>query len=637
MVSNAMWWVYGLSAFIVVLAIYIHYLFNKVKRLNAKLTRANETLAHQQSEEYNIECVKHFINEHKDQSKQRYRSQADTQELSLNEAVPIDIQYLLLRAYYLKAELIALNWLDTEDKYWLSLQKSLKQIYHNLGIEQLQQSIKHRNIVIKKLKQRIKLLEPNQPLEEISQESLVQAALENIGDIQDNLTVAQAHNQDKLKIIENLNKHASKTNASDTIKAHINALTKPVEIANQETELLKDKIKALSNEIEFLKNLKTEANKPSSDFNNLHSNQSMLTSDTKQVFEHQLLLLRENNDEQRAFIIKLRTEINDLEEKLAGNKNLPQHEVQQYLNEIAHFERMIAEFEHCIFSLESEIELLQEQIQSLNPDKNNDETALARSVDNAQSSQELHDMQLMIDNAMQMYNDQSVLTELAIKSAQCKTIVDLMLVINQTMETIDVTCAFHIRTEITNNKSVPPNLLAPLEEQLLTNPEAPNSGVQFPIGDKMFFWDRYITIIVAKLPAKLERKTQTIDNIALIKKMLSSEIQRIEMILKSDRQQKTLQRLLKATQQEIADIQIQQKQQASEYTEILSSVDKQIRQLKQLPNLPNEAQIMLDSIVKESEVRSEILLSTTGIVSTGFNKLISSLESKLNKEEASNV
>ena len=563
-----------------------------------------------------------FFKEHKQFSKERYKTLSGQSQFEFSLEDSIESQSALLRAYYLKAELIALKWIDDDRKYWLSITKSLRQVFNNLGVEEQVKQLTKKDKEIKTLQKKVALLESIDLAEPTIAPNLVNSTFDNIKEINQSLNDASQFNQEKIDILNRLN---TQTINSESYVKNINLLKTTLTDSEREIANLEDKIKALTNEIEFLKNLKTESQDIASDFDyEVIANAKFSLSDTNSEhgINQQIRLLRENNEIQRDFIVKLRNELSLLEKEVSASSHLTTDEMQEKLLEIENLEKLIAEFEHCIFSLESEVELLHEQLVMIEKSASQTDASTIESSTTSSTesspSQQVHELNKMLESTMQMYGDQGVITEFAINAAKCEKLVDLLVVINASFSSLGVTAAFHMRTEVTHNKSFPSHFLNANEEKMITEEAMPKSGPQFNTGSKMFFWDKYISIIVGNFPKSIERKTQLVDSTSLLKNLISSEVKRIESMLINQRQQKTLQRLLSATQKELKDVDIQTKYHHTEFQAIVSSIHEQIEQVKQLTSLPPEASVILNGVLNESKVRAGILSNTGSIVSNGF-------------------
>lgn len=603
----------------------------EIKRLNKKideLEKENDELA--SSQQHAIKQVKEFFKVQKEVAKEQYRKRSGQSQFEFCLTDSIESQVTLLRAYYLKAELIALKWIEDDQKYWLSLTKSLQQVFANLGVEQQQKELAQKLKQIKVLEKKLELAESDDELPPITQTQLIHNTLGNIGEINKSINEAKTNNQQKHNILSQL---VNKESIGADYAQNVVHLRDSVEASESEIDSLQAKITALTNEIEFLKGLKSDADSPSLEFESdfIRKNASSLTDNAnKQNVINQISMLRENNEQQRSFIVKLRNDILALEKEVSSRSDLSFEDMQEKLTEIQHLEKIITEFEHCVYSLESEIELLHRQLTLL--ESNEAEAKNVNSVEKTDQN-ELSDIKAVLDNTMQMYGDQSILTEFAMAAAQCEKIIDLLVVINNSFNALGVVAAFHIRTEIAHNKSLPDGFLSSKEESLLTQNTLPKGGEQFSVGGKMFYWDNHVTLIVGDFPKSAERKTQIIDTTALLKNLIASEVTRIESSLTNQRQHKTILRLLGATQKELSDIEIQQNYQNMEFHNILESLFQQIGQIKQINGLPPEVNVLIDNLQVESKIRSDVLKSTGSLVSTGFTNLIEGLNKKLTKEK----
>jgi hypothetical protein len=118
--------------------------------------------------------------------------------------------------------------------------------------------------------------------------------------------------------------------------------------------------------------------------------------------------------------------------------------------------------------------------------------------------------------------------------------------------------------------------------------------------------------------------------------IIVSEIKRIESTLINTRHNKTLIRLLSATKKELADIDIHQNYQNTEYLNILDSLFNQVQQLEKLKGLTPEAHMIVHNLLEEVKIRADIIESSNSVVSSGFKSLIDGLETKLAKNSRSN-
>lgn len=568
-----------------------------------------------------------FLNKHKESSKEEFKKLSGNSQFQFSLGQPIEHQAILLRAYYLKVELLALKWIEDDDKYWKSLSKNLTQIFCNLGLDQQHQELQQKIKTIKVLEKKLEMAAADDTLPPVTSQNLISNAFDNIQEIKQSLNSATQKNSEKQEIVNQL----STLNVGfEDYEDNVSHLRTAVNTSESDIQTLTEKIRALTNEIEFLKNLKSEcdANGLSIDSELISSNAHKLANDqSKESVLNQISQLRENNEQQRNFIIKLRNNISELENEVSSKPGLSDDDLQQKLLEIERLEKIVAEFEHCVFSLESEVDLLHEQLRLLeqSPEKSNVN-------ESKEVEHELLELKEQFENTMQTYKDQCALTDFAMEAAKCEKVIELLVVLNNCFQSLDVKSAFHIRTEITHNKSIPSGFLSSKEETLLTQEVMPPQGEQFKIGNKMYYWNSHISFIIGDFPDDEKRRSQIIDSIAILKNIATSEIIRIESSLSSQRQNKTILRLLSATQKELADIDIQQQYQSMEYKNIIESMYQQVDQIKDLPNISEDIILIVESLKKESKVRTEILESTGTLVSSGFTNLLESLNKKLSKE-----
>ncbi|WP_229854655.1 hypothetical protein [Thalassotalea marina] len=591
------------------------------------LERENQDLA--QDFLQKTKHILNFLNKHKDLSKEHYKQISGKDQFQFCLEEPIEQQAILLRAYYLKTEILAIKWLDDEDKYWSSLSKNLSQIFANLGINQLQKSIEQKVKTIKVLEKKLEISKQNGFQTTTSSQQLISDTFANISEINQSLQSAANANKNKSSIINQLSNLVSNSN---DYEQNISNLKTAVNSSEGELEILREKVKALTNEIEFLKNLRSECetNGLSIDTDFIRSNAHKLTDEaSRQSVMRQINQLRENNEQQRHFIVKLRNNMTTLEQEVSSRTDLSQEDIELKLMEIEHLESIIAEFEHCVYALESEVDLLHQQLKLL---ENSSNSPLIEESSSNSVEQELKQLKELFENSMQMYSEQSALTEFAMEAAKCNKIIELLVVLNNCFNALEVIAAFHIRTEITHDKSIPSGFLSSKEEKLLVQETRPTSGSTVKIGNKMYFWDNHISFIVGELPSNDERRAQLIESIVVLKNIIVSEIKRIESTLANDRQHKTILRLLSATQKELSDIDIQQQYQSMEYKNIIQSMCVQVDQIKELPNTTEETILLIENLKSESKVRTDILDNTGTLVSSGFTNLIDSLNKKLTKE-----
>jgi len=603
---------------------------DKVQQLNKELedsTRRNKAL--------NDNSLTTFLATQKKQSKEQYKNQSTKQNFEFCFDDSMESQVALLRAYYLKVEQIALKWQHDNEKYWLAITKSLRQVFNNLGIENQNVEFAKKDQIIHQLTQELEIAKANQNAPIKSPEIIIQESLNNIEQITDSLESAlQCNSKQEESLADNFSED-SFFGMSPPYKENISSLKDSVSSTNTELVDFQEKIKALTQEIDFLKGIKTESLDENSEFNSdvLYNQASKLSQKLNDDnLLSQVTLLRENNAEQRDFIVKLRNDISALENDIASQPDLAPEEVQEKLLEIEKLEQMVFELEHCIIALESEVELLHKKLDEFNRAKqDNDVQADSDSElsDSFNASQEVIQLKQQLKNTEHKFNDQSILVELSMKLAKCEKIVDLLVEINNSITSLELLAAIYIRTEIANNKSIPTKLLNSQEEELLASKVVPERGARFTTNTKEFFWDKNISLIIANLPEDEERKNQIKETIPLMIGIISSEVKRIEIAQSSNRQQKTLQRLLTATDKEITTIDSQQELIKSEYSKVFQSAFTQLEQITQLPNLPDEAKLMIKTTITESKLLAQSLENADSLVSSGFISLLRSLEKRL--------
>lgn len=626
---------FSLIALAVFYFIYISYRsFKKIQHLKKQIEQLSNDLE-DNNKNINEDNLEIFLTQEKDLSKKKYKTLTKVPQFEFCFDDSIESQAALLRAYYLKSEHIALKWRDDKKKYWLAITKSLRQVFHNLGIDNQRVEFAKKDQIIRKLKKALEYEKAKELAPEIKQAELIEESLTNIEHISGSLDNVINCNNEKKDALSSSFKEQSYFSKNQPYQENINSLKTSVSVSNHELNDFKEKIKALVKEIDFLKGIKSETLDEDAEYNSelIYNQASKLD---QQLSDSNLLsqvnLLRENNAEQRAFIVRLRNDIASLENEVSTQTDLTPDQIQNKLLEIEQLERMVSEFEHCIFSLESEVELLHQKIDELNSKPNKYSKDNTQTINNG-VQQELTDLKVLFDNTMNMYNDQSTLIDLAVELAKHDKIIDLLIAINNAIESLNIKSAIYVRTEIANNKNIPSGMLSPQEENLLASKVEPNRGSQFLLDNKVFFWDKHLSIAITDLPKSIERKTQIIDTVALMKNIIVSEVKRVEVGLSNQRQQKTLHRLLHATEKEISAIDIQQNYQNNEYQNVINDLYKQLSQLKEHPSLPSDGKLLIKNIIEESKIRTKILQGTGSIVSTGFSSLISSLEKRLKVNE----
>lgn len=327
------------------------------------------------------------------------------------------------------------------------------------------------------------MLSNSEQLNEQQQKVLLGDIANNTDDITKSLDEVIKHNDEKNESIQKLDDFDNNKSCTE----HINNLRNSVSGSNEDINNLKEKINALIQEISFLKNLKSEDGNEST---NSFIEYNPVNEENKKQAIAQIKLLQTNNTEQRNFIVKLRNEISSLEQETHSSSDLSEEEIREKSNEIDQLERIVTEFEHCIYALESEIDLLNNQLSSLGRSNNPNQENIS-SEQGATDNAEIAQLTALLDQTMQLYSDQSLLSELATEAAKCEKMIDLLIVINNSFISLGVTCAFYIKTEISNNKSIPDGFLSKAEEELLRKTELNKKGNQFSIATKMFYWDKY--------------------------------------------------------------------------------------------------------------------------------------------------
>jgi hypothetical protein len=340
----------------------------------------------------------------------------------------------------------------------------------------------------------------------------------------------------------------------------------------------------------------------------------------------QIRSLQNNNSEQRNIIVDLKREIQTLQKELQSHSDLTQEEVKAKIDRIADLEAMIKECDHCISILESEVEMLYSQVANIEDQEQLDNGQSKDNQEIERLTQELTQMTDMMNNTMTLYGDQSIVTKFAMESAAVSSIKELMVLLDSTVRAMGPTPAIDIRTKIVNASITPESEFHAADIKRLKTAKASDQA------EKPLLYSPRIAIMATNLPKDPERKIQMSDNLSLLKNISAAGVDRLESSEISRRQQKTLEKLLAATQREIQNIEVQQNYQSQELHSVLNKLMKEVYNITNSIDLAPALKNILKNAIEETQERSALLLASGSLVTDGFSRLINNLNDKLEKD-----
>lgn len=661
---------------------------DKYKRLKSTVA-AGTTLATESSQQFGSGYFFEHLTQARDMSIARYKANNNGHYPKIHANATDTENIAALRSLYLTAECEAFSMPLNSSKQWSHLERALKSLLPRPNISDLAQnepSEKDQKIALlqerlsslknsdKKLQQKCHQLEMaehkvgrleernksmleglnrirqinrslylvNEPdnqskwmkVEEFDEDNSLHFALENLSNAQNSLDLLNQANDKKFEIAGNIiDDICNNDESTDALKHKLKNLQDHLEKSQSEIGSLTHEIETLKRGVKKDSNTSAERENPDVITETVYCdpNDELLSCSRKDQTLKQVHLLQNNNSEQRQMITDLRRDISILEDELQSDPKLTKEEIDEKTEKIEKLESLIRECDHCILALESEVEMLYNQLANIEDQKQLEENA--KNINEQQEierlNQELEQITDMMNNTMTLYGDQSIITQFSMESAEAKTSKDILIALDSAARNMKITPAIAIRTKSGNCQLAPQSHFNENDIAALNSTTQPIQGNHYQANDKEFFWNSYLSIAIADIPDTSKRSKQIIDNLSLLINIATSEIERIDNIETSAQQQKTLKDLLKATKEELTNIEIQQSYQANEFHLVLNALLKEVYTVSKSNELPQKMRVLLNNIVKETNERSAMLFASGSMVTKGYTELIETLESKL--------
>lgn len=342
---------------------------------------------------------------------------------------------------------------------------------------------------------------------------------------------------------------------------------------------------------------------------------------------------------QRKTISGLEDEIGNLRCELLQSANPEESEENAKI--IERLEQLLKESETCVTMLESEVDSLKEKLNELSQQIEQDqkdindtyENLLKQQQDNRKENdinEELNNMAEMLNNTMNAHDDQSSITHFAMNCIKCRNLNELAKDIMDTISTFGVDAALSIRSKLGTIETFDKNKITPRDKQQLRAIVFDDRNRITDINGGFITAYPNMSLLIKTNDKADEAIIRTKDLFVSMSSLASNAVDKIESDHIRERQQKTLDTLLRSTQKTIKNLDVQYTYQCDEATQINNRLLKELYLALESMSITKNQRKIFESMMNDSKERMALLFASGLTVDNTMKKLIEKLDNKTN-------
>jgi hypothetical protein len=348
---------------------------------------------------------------------------------------------------------------------------------------------------------------------------------------------------------------------------------------------------------------------------------------SKNYLDHEKVLLeikqlRENNQAQRAIIVKLEHEISLLRDSILGTEDEDVRNVKQ--QEVNRLERMVKECEGCIEILESEVDHLYTQLQEHTMPNGNSiiETSEDDEIDIVKLGVELEEMAQEMEKMAFQYRQTHSINQLIYDIVKCAAIEEIVTLIIQFFKEFNAPAGFCIISNAGGAEYFPASNFNDTSKELVKS---------FSIKDPVFYVNEGTLfsgnrVCLMLLPVTDKTKPLSESGLVGLVKVVDKHIQYLESENTLLQRSEGMASWIEATKNHLSDLDIQYAYQVEENTKTFNNFIAEIRQAYHLLDLKGSGLVLLDNAINEYEQRMYVLLSSGDIIDHEISTLITHID-----------
>ncbi len=340
---------------------------------------------------------------------------------------------------------------------------------------------------------------------------------------------------------------------------------------------------------------------------------------------------------QRKTINGLEDEIGNLRKELLSAASPEESEAKAKI--IERLEQLLKESETCVTMLETEVDSLKEKLDELSQQIDIDQKDINKTYENLLQQQhksntendvneELNNMAEMLNNTMNAYGDQSSITHFAMNCIKCRDLNELARDIMGTIGTFGVDPALSIRSKLGTIETFDKSKISPRDKQQLRAIVFDEKNRITDINGGFIITFPNLSLLIKSAEKSEETITRTKDLFVSMLSLASNAIDKIEGDHICERQQKTLDTLLRSTQKTIKNLDIQYTYQCDEATQINNRLLKELYLALESMNITKNQRKIFESMMNDSQERMALLFASGLTVDKTMKKLIEKLDNK---------